>query len=104
MSNENNNDQQTLTGVVEDIVYYNDDNGYAVCYVQTGAEYITVVGYMPYIAEGESVSVTGSWTFHAEYGAQFKANYYEKNMPKEKAEILKYLASGVIKGVRRATA
>jgi len=104
MSNENNNDQQTLTGVVEDIVYYNDDNGYAVCYVQTAAEYITVVGYMPYIAEGESVSVTGNWTFHAEYGAQFKANYYEKNMPKEKAEILKYLSSGVIKGVRRATA
>lgn len=104
MSNENNDEQQTLTGVVEDIVYYNDDNGYAVCYVQTGAEYITVVGYMPCIAEGESVSVTGSWTFHAEYGAQFKANYYEKNMPKEKAEILKYLASGVIKGVRRATA
>jgi len=101
---DNNNEQQALNGVVEDIVYYNNDNGYAVCYVQIDNEYVTVVGYMPCIAEGESITVNGVWTYHPEYGKQFKAEYFEKNMPREKAEILKYLSSGIIKGIRQATA
>lgn len=105
MINEFNKEKQILKGVVEEIVYYNNDNCYAVCYIQTESDdYTAVVGYMPYVTEGESVIVTGEWTYHAEYGQQFKAEFYEKNMPKEKQDILKYLASGVIKGVRRVTA
>ncbi len=104
MSNEYSTEKITLTGVVEDVVYYNNENCYAVCYVQTDEEYTAVVGYMPYITQGESVTVTGCWTYHSEYGQQFKAEYYEKNMPKERDDILKYLASGVIKGIRRVTA
>ncbi|MCK9479425.1 MAG: ATP-dependent RecD-like DNA helicase [Firmicutes bacterium] len=98
------NDKTTLKGVVEEVVYYNNNNYYAVCYVQTDSEYTAVIGYMPYISEGETITVTGSWTVHAEYGRQFKAEYFEKDMPKEKSDILKYLSSGVIKGVRQATA
>ncbi|OQB14318.1 MAG: ATP-dependent RecD-like DNA helicase [Firmicutes bacterium ADurb.Bin193] len=104
MSIERTDEKQTLKGVVEDIVYYNSENCYAVCYVQTETEYAAVVGYLPYICEGDSITVTGSWTRHAEYGEQFKAEFYEKNMPKQKEDILKYLSSGIIKGIRRATA
>ncbi|MDR0405661.1 MAG: ATP-dependent RecD-like DNA helicase [Clostridiales bacterium] len=104
MDAENGNEKQILTGVVEDVVYYNDENCYAVCYIQTESDYVAVVGYLPYISEGESVAVTGVWTNHAEYGTQFKAEYYEKHLPKEKADILKYLSSGIIKGIRQVTA
>ncbi len=104
MTSDNFTEKQTLTGIVEDVVYYNSENCYAVCYVQTEDKYTAVVGYMPYVAEGESITVTGSWTHHAEYGQQFKALYFEKNLPKGREDILKYLSSGVVKGVRRATA
>ncbi|NLB82091.1 MAG: AAA family ATPase [Clostridiaceae bacterium] len=98
------NDNITLQGIVEEVVYYNTENCYAVCYIQTETEYTAVVGCMPYVAEGESVIVTGNWTNHIEYGEQFKVASFEKNMPKGKEDILKYLSSGVIKGIRRATA
>lgn len=97
-------ENQMLTGVVEELVYYNEDNGYAVCYLKTKDDYIGAVGYMPLISVGESVTLSGKWTFHPEYGKQFKAECYEKNMPREVSDILKYLASGVIRGVRQATA
>lgn len=96
--------KEILEGIVEEVVYYNHENCYAVCYVQTESEYIAVVGYMPCISEGERIKVTGSRYCHAEYGQQFKAEYFEKSMPKQKDDILKYLASGIIKGVRQTTA
>ena len=99
-----NYESELLTGVVEELVYYNEDNGYAVCYLKTEDDYVGAVGYMPLIGIGESVTLSGKWTYHPEYGKQFKADCYEKNMPKEISEILKYLSSGVIRGVRAATA
>ena len=35
---------------------------------------------MPYIAGGEKVTLTGEWTFHQDYGPQFKVEFFEKNM------------------------
>ncbi len=97
-------ENEKIIGVVAEIVYYNSVNGYAVCDVDTSDGTITAVGYMPYIAGGEKVTLTGEWTFHQDYGPQFKVEFFEKNMPSAVNDILKYLASGTIKGVRMATA
>ena len=98
------NEEKKIVGTVTEIVYYNSVNGYAVCDVETEEDTITAVGYMPYIAGGDKVTLTGEWTFHQDYGPQFKVEFFEKNMPSEINDILKYLASGSIKGVRLATA
>ncbi len=98
------NDENKIIGTVTEIVYYNSVNGYAVCDIETEEDTVTAVGYMPYIAGGEKVTLTGEWTFHQDYGPQFKVEFFEKNMPSEVNDILKYLASGSIKGVRTATA
>ena len=98
------NDEKKITGTVTEIVYYNSVNGYAVCDIETDDDTITAVGYMPYIAGGEKVTLTGEWTFHQDYGPQFKVEFFEKNIPSEISDILKYLSSGSIKGVREATA
>ena len=98
------NEENKIVGTVTEIVYYNSVNGYAVCDVETEEDTITAVGYMPYIAGGDKVTLTGEWTFHQDYGPQFKVEFFEKNMPSEINDILKYLASGSIKGVRLATA
>ena len=97
-------ENEKLHGTVTEIVYYNSVNGYAICDIETAEDTITAVGYMPYIAGGEKVTLTGEWTFHQDYGPQFKVEFFEKDMPSEVNDVLKYLASGSIKGVRMATA
>ena len=64
----------------------------------------TATGYMPFISEGESVALSGNWTQHPDYGEQFKAEYYETVLPSDEEAIVKYLGSGIISGIREATA
>ncbi|MBQ8301453.1 MAG: ATP-dependent RecD-like DNA helicase, partial [Clostridia bacterium] len=95
----------TVTGTVEEIIYSNPDNGYTVCGIDSVDEGLfTATGYMPFITEGESVALSGSWVMHPDYGEQFKIEYYECVMPSDEESILKYLASGIVPGIREATA
>ncbi len=95
----------TVTGTVEEIIYTNPDNGYTVCGIDSAEEGLfTATGYMPFICEGESVALSGSWTTHPDYGEQFKTEYYETVMPSDEESILRYLASGIVPGIREATA
>ena len=95
----------TLWGVVEEIVYHNDDNDYTVMEIidKEGA-LVTAVGKIAYVAEGEEVTLYGGWVTHAEYGKQFAFENYEKELPTGKKAILRYLSSRVIKGVGPVTA
>ncbi len=91
--------------IIDNIVYQNAENGYVICEVSSKEEGdFYAVGYMPTIRPGECASLTGNWVNHPEYGEQFKVELYETIMPKEEIAIIKYLSSGVIKGVREATA
>lgn len=95
----------TINGIIDNIVYSNPDNGYAICEIDSKEEgQFYAVGYMPSISEGENAELTGTWTVHPEYGEQFKVELYRTIMPSDEAAIIKYLASGVVKGVREATA
>ncbi len=93
-----------IQGTVETVIYYNRENGYAVCDLSSMGELVTVTGTMPNIAEGENIIASGSWTTHAEYGDQFKAEFVERVMPSTEDEIEKYLASGIIPYVGKTTA
>lgn len=94
-----------INAAIEHIVYSNPDNGYAICEVNSKEEgQFYAVGYMPSISEGEHAELTGSWVTHPEYGEQFKVDMYTTVMPSDEVSIIKYLASGVVKGVREATA
>lgn len=98
-------EKETVTGTVNDIIYYNDDNGYTVLDLDVnGNELITAVGFTADVSEGQCISLSGVWTNHADYGEQFKFDCYEVIMPSEEQDILRYLSSGVIYGVRGATA
>ena len=93
-----------LEGVVENIVYRNDENGYTVLEIADGEDYITAVGNMPLAAVGDRVALTGVFTEHRSYGRQFSAQLCEVCRPTETADILRYLSSGAIKGIGPATA
>jgi len=95
----------TIFGRIYDIIYQNSENGYTVCEIDSSSDGLfTATGYMPYLAEGENVSLTGDWTNHPEYGEQFRVSYYETVLPTDEQSILDYLSSGVVYGVRAKTA
>ena len=95
----------TIEAMIETIVYRNEDNGYSICEVDSKDEgQFYAVGYMPTISEGETAELTGKWVRHPEYGEQFKVDLYSTVMPSDEQAMIKYLASGIIKGVREATA
>ncbi len=93
-----------IEGAVESVIFYNSDNGYAVCDVSCIGDLVTMTGIMPNIAEGENIIASGSWTTHPEYGEQFKVEYIERVMPTTEIEIEKYLSSGIIPFVGKTTA
>ena len=95
---------ESVKGTVDQIIYSNDKNGWTVCDFETDDALICAVGYLPFATEGDSLELFGTWTLHPTYGEQFKVEYYEKCEPSDKASIEKYLASGIIKGVRSVTA
>ena len=93
-----------LRGQVEGIIYQNEVNSYTIANLETETEEITIVGYLPFIVEGDSLKVIGNYVEHKEYGTQFKVTTFEKIMPENVEALEKYLASGAIKGVGEATA
>lgn len=95
---------EQIEGIVEDIIFYNKDNGYTVCDIRSGRHLVTAVGQIPGIGVGETIYVNGNWAVHQDYGKQFKVDTYERCLPKTTDAILKYLSSGVIKGIGEATA
>lgn len=98
------NTLEKIKGVVEDITYYNQENGYTVVTVSSNGDPVTIVGNFPPLAEGIEVVADGEWVIHPSFGRQFKAEKLEQTMPSDAAGILRYLSSGIIKGVREATA
>ena len=65
-----------INGTVEKITYRNEGNGYTVAEVRSGRESITVVGSLPFLAEGDAAVFYGSYTLHPSYGEQFKAEHF----------------------------
>ena len=92
-------------GSVSDIIFFNESNAYAVFefYSESDGEF-TCTGNVPYIKAGEFLRISGVWTTHHDYGEQFKVNSFEKLKPSTTGEILTYLSSGVIRGIREVTA
>ncbi|MGN1420378.1 MAG: ATP-dependent RecD-like DNA helicase [Eubacterium sp.] len=95
---------ENLTGIVEDITYRNDSNGYGVIEIATGEEYVTVVGILGNVVIGEEIVFQGEWTLHPTFGRQFKAERLQHTLPADASGMLRFLAGGIVKGVREATA
>lgn len=95
-----------VIGVIEDIIFRNDDNGFTVLEINNESDktLVTAVGNLPFAVEGERVRVTGEWSLHPDYGEQIKIENYESAAPTSQESLERYLASGLIKGVGSSTA
>lgn len=92
-------EETKITGVVEDITFQNDANGFTVLDISVDNDLLTAVGVMPGVCAGETVTLTGTYTTHPSFGRQFKVTAFSRCMPETSEQIYKYLASGVIRGV-----
>ncbi len=89
-----------LSGSVEHVIFYNEENAYGICeFAIEGGDLTTIVGTLPYVGEGEHLSVFGKWVHNPKYGRQFKVERFEKQLPADVDSILRYLASGAVKGI-----
>lgn len=93
-----------LLGQLTEIIYQNEVNSYLIGILENEEDSITIVGYMPFLVEGDYIKVIGNFVTHREYGKQFKVETFEKIMPKTLDSLEKYLSNGTIKGIGPATA
>ena len=93
-----------IIGIIDDIVFKNEDNGYTIANIRNGNTKKTIVGIIPYISEGQHYKVTGEPVIHPKFGEQLKVSAIEEILPNSVLGIEKYLASGVISGIGPVTA
>lgn len=95
----------SVKGTVAGIVFRNDDNGYTVFNLDcTDGSDMICVGNFPTLSVGAVLSVKGKVNVHNRYGEQLIVESYVMSDPTSRAGIVKYLGSGLIKGVGEVTA
>jgi exodeoxyribonuclease V alpha subunit len=92
-----------IEGIIESIKFRNEENGYTVALFSTIDNEIIIVGKFLNINVGEAFKIYGDFT-SSKYGKQFSVDRYESIAPKTEKGIIKYLSSGLIKGVGAVTA
>lgn len=94
----------TVKGYVEKIKFRNVENGFTILTMSCDGEEVVCKGIFPGINEGEYIKVEGDEDLHPVYGPQILMKRYEIITPEDIVSIERYLASGVIKGIKEATA
>ena len=91
-------------GVLTEIIFHNEENGYTVGVFETEEEYFTCVGCIAEPRKGATYRLTGEFGVHPGYGEQFSFTACEEVMPEGTDEIMAFLASGTVKGIGPKTA
>ena len=91
-------------GVIADIIFHNQENGYTIAVFETEDEQFTAVGNLPSCHKGRSYLLRGQWKIHPTYGEQFAISSFEEVMPSTEEGIEEFLSSGVLKGIGKKTA
>ncbi len=90
---------ETLRGLVEHIVYHNENNGYTVLALMSQGDEVMCTGTMAMVNEGEYIRAEGDYVEHGTYGRQFRIASFSIEAPEDLFSIERYLASGAIKGI-----
>jgi len=92
---------ESLSGLIERVTFFNEENGFAVLKVKARGhrDLVTVVGSLPSANPGEWVTAEGQWVQEREFGRQFRAERLTSTAPTTREGIEKYLGSGMVKGI-----
>ncbi len=89
-----------------EIRFRNEENGYTIATVETDLQPFTVVGIFPLVSEGSFVRCEGQFVNHSRFGRQLKAESVCLEQPNTVYGMVRFLGSGMIKGIgeKRAAA
>jgi len=90
---------EQLEGTIEQVVYYNSENGYSVFKLQTETGEITVVGIFPPLSPGEHLKLSGHFEVNQKFGRQFQMESFSLALPHSTVGLEKFLGSGLVKGI-----
>ncbi len=101
-----NRDATSLEGVLERVVFSNEENAWSVVRVQVAGyrDLVTAVGNLLGVQPGENLRLTGGWITDPKYGRQFRVSSYATVTPATVNGIEKYLGSGLIRGIGKVMA
>lgn len=88
-----------LKCTAENLIFRNESSGYTVLGVKSQDQEVVAVGNMPWVNVGEGLSLVGKWKFHPSFGVQFFVERYERFTPLGNHSIVKFLSSGIVKGI-----
>ena len=96
----------TLEGVLERIVFSNEENAWSVVRLTVAGhrDVVTAVGNLLGVQPGENLRLTGAWINDPKYGKQFRVTSYATVVPATVGGIEKYLGSGLIRGIGKVMA
>lgn len=97
-------DLTCIKGMIEEVIFRNDETNYTVVLVDVNKEFITATGKFPVINEGEWVELDGKFVLNQKYGEQFAVTSVKLSPPNTLDGIIRYLSSGLIPGVGPVTA
>ena len=88
-----------IKGEIADVRFRNDENGYTVVILDVEGEPVVCAGTFPTAIEGQTVEVDGQYSVHPKFGRQFKALNVTVVRPDTEDGMIRYLGSGIIKGI-----
>ena len=91
----------TLEGVLERIVFFNEENSFTVARLQVPGRHdlVTIVGALSLPTLGETLRLRGQWVVDTKFGEQFRVESCLSVLPATIVGIKKYLGSGLVKGI-----
>lgn len=92
---------ESLSGLIERVTFFNEENGFSVLKVKAKGhrDLVTVVGSLPSANAGEWLTSEGRWIQDREFGLQFRAEMLTSTVPTTNEGIEKHLGSGMVKGI-----
>ncbi|MDZ4401325.1 ATP-dependent RecD-like DNA helicase [Prosthecobacter sp.] len=92
---------EVLRGLVDRVVFHNEDNGFCILKVvpQGRNDVVSLIGKAPRVVAGEEFEARGVWEPNRDFGPQFKADELSLKRPDSLAGIERYLGSGLIEGI-----
>lgn len=95
---------ETVQGFVENIIFKNPTNGYAVLSVESNHKKVTMVGTFSAVEEGIEISAEGEFVEDSRYGRQFRVSSWQEIELQGAPAMQRYLSGGAIKGIGEALA
>ncbi len=88
-----------IKGDVDEIRFRNEDNGFTIAVMDVDGDPVIATGVFPPVVEGQTLELDGAWVVHKKYGRQFKVERCVLSVPRGADGIVRYLGSGLIKGI-----